>query len=127
MKNSWGKFGLFIGAALAMAGCASPRSFDPNEGGASYTDTSYSAYQSCLDALAPLGQAYSCSSNSAGGQSANNYYSGGGTSSNFRAAAVPVELAANDPYFAYVSSWSPEAQAAQRQAWLELAESVSNK
>ena len=109
-----------------MAGCASPRSFDPNEGGISYTDTSYSAYQSCLDTLAPLGQAYSCSSNSAGGQSANNYYSGGGgTSSNFRGAVVPVELAPDDSYFSYMKTWSPEAQAAQKQAWIGLAASVN--
>ena len=102
--------GLLAVIALGgVLGCASPRSFDPSENGQSYTDSSYTTYQSCLNNLAPTGYAASCQ--------------GGGYSRGYSVAALTRPSAETQrATLAYVRAL-PEAQReAQEEAWRELAD-----
>lgn len=127
-------FGTLALALVSALGCASPRSFDPREDGTGYQDTSYSSYQSCLDSLAPIGQATACAPASSGGAPRSGYGSGGG----YRAGKVGLEtgleigqaslsssastLEPNDPYFEAMKTWPEEERRAQEDAWRALAE-----
>jgi hypothetical protein len=121
-------------AAWLLGGCASPESFDPSAGGVAYQNTNYQVYQSCLTSMGQLGMASSCDTSSAGGQSVNSY-GGGASNPNFTGIGAEVERGAANAiavapsrreaivasYFEFMSTWPPEAQKAQRDAWLALA------
>lgn len=122
-------------SALALAGCGTPRSFDPSEDGFAYGSSAYQSYQACLDRLTPAGQGAYCEGNSAGGQPRSSYMggsdygSGGSYAGGYRSAKRPEgapstaspAASPEDPYFQFMSQWPAEEQQAQERAWLELA------
>ena len=117
------QIGLLIVAMGVLAGCASPRSFDPSENGQSYGDSSYQSYQSCLDALGQIGQAGNCDRVSAPGSQSMNDYAGSG---NGRSHGATGRLS-RKAYFDYVGQLPAQTQFAQDSAWNSLAARGQNR